>query len=401
MTNSNEMAVLRLRAGEDRRLKQGHLWIYSNEVDTDATPLRQFTAGQCVNVVSHSGQPLASAYVNAHSLICARIYTRSANRGLDKSLLRRRLEQAVALRDAFYPEPYYRLCFGEGDALPGVVIDRFGDYLSMQITTAGMEQFKAQLIEVLVALFKPRGIMLRNDVALREMEGLPLYAEVAYGEVPTAVELHENGVVFTTSLHTGQKTGWFYDHRDNRARLQQFVSGKRVLDVFSYLGAWGLGALHAGASEAVCVDSSASALAQLQDNARNNQLAERCVVQAGDAFEVLERLIAEKQQFDVVVVDPPAFVKRRKDMAQGLQAYQRINEMALRLLGNNGILVSASCSQHVEAPMLLGALRQAAKSLPLRLQVIVQGHQAIDHPVHPAMPETDYLKCFFCRVVRE
>lgn len=400
MTKTN-LPPLRLRKGEERRLKQGHLWVYSNEVDTDATPLRQFSAGQCVNIESGQGRPLGSAYVNANSLICARLYSRKAQRDLDSELIQRRLEQALLLRQTIYTEPFYRLCYGEGDFLPGVVIDRFGDYLAVQLTTAGMEQHKATLLDALIALCKPRGVYWRNDVMLRELEGLPLYAEVAYGEVPDFVTVRENGVEFFTSLQHGQKTGWFYDHRDNRARLQSLCKGKRVLDVFSYLGAWGLEAVLAGAREVHCIDSSQTALTELARNAKHNGVSERCHLHAGDAFDLLQELIAAKEMFDVVVVDPPAFVKRKKDLAQGLAAYQRINQLALQLLNNNGILVAASCSQHVDASALLGAVRMAAKNLPLRLQIIGQGHQASDHPIHPAMTETEYLKCFFCRVIRE
>ena len=397
----NELPALRLRKGEERRLRQGHLWIYSNEVDTDATALKPFTPGQAVNVETSQGRPLGSAYVNPHSLICARLYSRKAQRPLDIALIRRRLEQALALRTMLYPEPFYRLCVVDSDFLPGVVIDRFGDYFVMQITTAGMEQHKATLIAVLVEQFAPRGILLRNDVSLRELEGLPLYCEVAYGEIPASISVQENGAIFEADIQGGQKTGWFYDHRDNRARLQQLCKGKRVLDVFSYLGAWGIEALLADAKEVHCVDSSSKALAMLEANAARNKVAKLCHPHAGDAFDVLENLIKVKASFDIVVVDPPAFVKRRKDLAQGLNAYQRINQQALQLLGNNGILISASCSQHVDASMLSGAIREAAKNLPLRLQIIGQGHQAADHPIHPAMPETDYLKAVFCRVIRE
>ncbi|MBI3563216.1 MAG: class I SAM-dependent rRNA methyltransferase [Gammaproteobacteria bacterium] len=399
--SKSSLPVLRLAKGAERRIKLGHLWIYSNEVDTAATPLRPFTPGQLVNVESHQGRPLGSAYLNPHSLICARLYSRQAHHPLDGDLLRRRLQHALSLREDLYPAAYYRACFAESDFIPGLVIDRFGDYLSVQISTAGLEHYKALLLQIVVDQFKPRGVILRNDAPIRELEQLPLYSEVVYGEIPEVVVVEENGARFNISLHHGQKTGWFYDHRDNRARLQQLCHGKRVLDVFSYLGAWGIEALLAGARELYSVDSSAPALAQLRANTIINQVETRAVEKSGDAFEVLQALVEEKQRFDIVIVDPPAFVKRRKDLAQGLHAYQRINHLALQLLAHQGLLVTASCSQHVEAAVLLGEVRQAAKHLPLRLQVIAQGHQAADHPVHPAMPETDYLKCFICRVIRE
>jgi 23S rRNA (cytosine1962-C5)-methyltransferase len=399
--NPEKLPALRLKKGEDRRLKQGHLWIYSNEVDIQATPLKVFTPGQSVTVENHLGHPLGSAYVNPHSLISARFYSRGAHRQFDRDLLRRRLEQALALRELLYREPFYRLCFAEGDFLPGLVVDRFADYFCVQITTAGMETSKDLIIQVLIEMFKPRGIVLRNDVSLREMEGLPLYVEVVHGDIPEQVLVKENGAEFFTSLLTGQKTGWFYDHRENRARMQTYVQGKRVLDVFSYLGAWGITAARTGASQVLCVDSSQTALDKITQHAQHNQVSDRCAVSKGDAFAVLAQLLADKQKFDVVILDPPAFVKRRKDLAQGLHAYQSINQLALQLLDNNGILISASCSQHVDGPTLLGAIRTAVKPLPLRLQVIGQGHQAADHPIHPAMPETEYLKTFYCRIVSE
>ncbi len=394
-----DFAPLRLNRDEDRRLRAGHLWVYSNEVDTAATPLSGFTPGQPVEIQAHNGRVLGTGYVNPHSLICARLLSRDPDHPLSQSLLVHRLKVALSLRETLYDKPYYRLAFGDSDFLPGLVVDRYGDVLVAQLTTAGMERMKADVITALEKVVKPQAILLRNDSPIRAMEGLENYVEPVLGDVPEAVELEENGVRFRAPLLTGQKTGWFYDHRENRARLMRYVRGRRVLDVFSYVGAWGGQAAAAGAREVVCVDSSAAALDRLRENAALNGVADRVTVREGDAFDVLRSLREAREKFDVVVLDPPAFIKRKKDIAQGVQAYRRLNQMAMQVLTPDGLLVSASCSFHMQREMLLQAMLHAARHLDRSMQVLEQGHQAPDHPVHPAIPETAYLKAFFARVL--
>ncbi len=395
----SQLPRLRLKKGEDKRLHAGHLWIYSNEVETKVTSLKQFAPGECVNLENSQGKSLASAYVNPNSLICARVYSRHPDQQLDQNLIMQRLQQALAWRTRCYDKPFYRLCYGESDFLPGVVIDRYGDYCVVQLTTAGAERCKPIINEVLMELLSPTGILLRNDSGARELEGLPAYSEVLYGSVPDEILIEENNTGFYALPHTGQKTGWFYDHRSNRKLLQEFAKGKQVLDVFSYSGAWGIAALNAGAEQATFVDASATALDYVTQHARLNGYSERIATHKGDAFDVLANLQNADSYYDIVVVDPPAFVKRRKDLAAGLRAYYEINRLALSLLKPDGILISASCSYHVSADDLLNAVRKAAIHSPYDLQVIAQGHQAPDHPVHPAMPETRYIKAFFCRVL--
>ena len=238
--------------------------------------------------------------------------------------------------------------------------------------------------------------MLRNDLDSRKLEGLPLEDEVI-GTLPEEVIIEENATRFTLPVLGGQKTGWFYDHRESRRQLQQLVAGKRVLDVFSYLGGWGLEALNAGASEAVFVERSELALDHLERSAQLNGLAGRITQYQGNVFEVLPQLINDGERFDVVIVDPPAFIKRKKDFKAGKQGYQRINELALRLLNPDGILVSASCSHHMPREVLREQIQRAARQIDRMAQVFFQGGQGPDHPVHPAMPETEYLKIFFLR----
>jgi 23S rRNA (cytosine1962-C5)-methyltransferase len=398
MNHHETLAPLRLKKKEERRLHAGHLWVFSNEVDVAHTPLTGFEPGQLVSIEASNGAVLGTGYVNPHSLICARLVSRDPHYVLDQSLLVHRLNIALSLRERLFDKPYYRLVFGEGDALPGLVVDRFGDVLVAQLTTAGMERVKAEVVNALRKVIKPRAIVLRNDTSSRALEGLPNYIETALGEAPELVRLEENGVLFDISVLAGQKTGWFYDHRMNRARMQRYVKDRRVLDVFSYSGGWGVQAAAAGASEVVCVDSSQTALEQLRHNVSINGVTERVIGIQADAFDALKSLRAERQKFDVVILDPPAFIKRKKDLKQGLQAYHQLNQMAMQVLAKDAILISASCSYHLEPNALQDLLLQTSRHLDRSLQILEQGQQGPDHPIHPAIPEGRYLKAFFARV---
>jgi len=390
---------LRLKKDEDRRLRAGHLWVFSNEVDTAATPLDDFTPGAVVEIQAAGGRVLGTGYVNPHSLICARMVSRDARHPLSASLLVHRIQVALSLRERVFRVPYYRLIYGESDGMPGLVVDRFGDTLVVQLSTAGAEAMADDVIGALEKVVRPTAILLRNDIPLRKLEDLELYTRVVLGDIPERVTLEENGVAFEAPLAAGQKTGWYYDHRDNRARLGRYVAGRRVLDVFSYIGAWGVQAAVAGAAEVVCVDSSAAALELAHANAARNAVADRVRTLEGDAFAALRSLRDDGQRFDVVIVDPPAFVKRRKDIREGTEAYRRLNELALRVLAKDGILVSASCSYHLPRDELRKLLQRAARHIDRNLTVLEQGGQGPDHPVHPAIPETEYLKAFICRVL--
>lgn len=392
------LPTLKLKSQADRRLRKGHLWIYSNEVDVAQTPLKPFAPGDQVEVVSASGKSLGLATVNPGNLICARLVSRDSRYPLDKSLLVHRIKQALSLREAFFAQPFYRLVYGDSDLLPGLVVDRFGEVLVVQIASAGMERVREDIVAALVQVLKPAGVLLANEHSARELEQLPLYTEVAYGEVPDDVELMENHTRFLAPVRSGQKTGWFYDHRLNRARLQQFANGKRVLDVFSYIGGWGLAAAQAGAREVVCVDASESALEGVNKNAALNGFAERVSSQHGKAIAVMKAMIDQGQQFDIVVLDPPAFIKKRKDHKSGLAAYRHINELGMRLLGRDGLLVSGSCSMHLATDELETCIQGAARHLDRQAQLVARGSQGPDHPVHSAIPETEYLKALFYRI---
>ncbi|MBI5612280.1 MAG: class I SAM-dependent rRNA methyltransferase [Gammaproteobacteria bacterium] len=392
------LAPLRLKPREHHRLRAGHLWVFSNEVDIKATPLTGFEPGQPVVVQDAAGQPLGSGYVNPHSLICARLVSRDPEAVLDRNLIVARLRAALLLRARLFAQPFYRLAFGEADGLPGLVVDRYGDVVVAQLTTAGMERVKAEVVAALVELLAPRAILLRNDGASRQLEGLPSYVETARGEVPETTVLEENGTRFEIPLLHGQKTGWFYDQRPNRTRLRAYVAGRRVLDVFSYVGAWGVQAAAAGAREVLCVDSSERAVALARANAGLNQVADKVTVSELDAFDALKGLRADGERFDVVVLDPPALIKRKKDIKEGTRAYHRLNELAVELLADDGLLVSASCSYHLSREALQDVLLRASRAHGRELQLLEQGGQAPDHPIHPAIPETAYLKALFARL---
>ncbi len=395
-----ELKNLRLNRNEERRLQAGHLWIYSNEVNIRETPLKQFYPGEQVRVETHTGKFLGTAYVNPQSLICARLFSHEA-RVLDHSLLMHRLEHALRLRTCLFDEPFYRLVFGESDLLPGLVVDRFGAHLSVQLNSAGMEVLKSEIIDALKTLLSPESIILRNDSSMRQLEGLPQEIELAYGKSQSEVELLENGVRMLAPLHNGQKTGWFYDQRPNRAILKRYVPGKRVLDVFSYVGSFAVQAAAFGAKKVMAVDASRFALEMAEKNAALNGVENIFSGAEGDAFDVLKALRLEGEQFDVIVVDPPAFIKRKKDHKEGLRAYHRINELAMRLLSDDGLLLSASCSMHLQRDELMDVLRSGGRRLDRHVQILFEGRQGPDHPIHPAIPETCYLKAFLARISKE
>ena len=387
-----------LKKNEDKRLRKGHLWVFSNEVDTKRTALEQFTPGDLVHVKSDDGKVMGTAYVNPQTLICARLLSRKPNLKCGANFFKERLTTALALREKLFDKPYYRLVFGESDGLPGLVVDRFGAVLSVQITTAGIEQRKELLIAALVELLSPVAIILKNDNSQRELEGLSLESEVAYGELPDTVIIEENGAQFKIDILEGQKTGWFYDHRSSRALLASVAKNQRVLDLFSYTGAWGIPAALAGASEVTCVDASEGALTLAKENAQLNQVDDKMHFVRSDVFDFLKQARLENQLYDIIVLDPPALVKRKKDFKQGYEAYRRLNQLALQVLSKNGILVSASCSYHLSRENLHEILRSSGRHIDRHLVFFASGGQGPDHPVDPASPETEYLKTFFCSV---
>lgn len=388
--------TLVLNKGAERRVRGGHLWVYSNEVDNRRTPLKQFAAGEQVVVQDAAGRALGVAMMNPQHLICARMVSRDPTQCLDRGLLARRIETALRWRERIYGKPFYRLVYGDSDFLPGLVVDRYGEVLSVQCNSAGMAALQDDVLAALEQVCRPRGIAFRNDALAREAEGLSRQVDV-HGDVPAWLTLEENGVVFEAPLLEGQKTGWFYDHRENRAFLQRLARDASVLDVFCYAGGWGVQALAAGASSLTAIDSSALALEAVGRNAALAGRADAVACLQGQADEAMKQLANDGRQFDIVVLDPPAFIKRRKDHDAGLKAYHHHNRLALRLLAPGGLLVSGSCSMSLAMDELVGVVGSAARHSGRFLQVVHSGGAGADHPVHPLIPETAYLKAVFAR----
>lgn len=394
-----KLASIQLKKKEERRIRSGHLWVYSNEIDTQKTPLKQFSPGQQVHVRAFDGKIVGTGYVNPRSLICTRLFSHDQT-PLDRTLLEKRTKRALALRNQMFSAPFYRMVYGESDLLPGLVVDRFGDHLVVQLNTAGMESLKNEIVDALHNLLSPKTIIFRNDSSVRKLEGLPEVTEIAFGNPPKEVELIENGVTMIAPLLDGQKTGWFYDQRPNRQQFSKLVKGKRVLDVFSYVGSFAIQAGVAGAADVWAVDASRYAIEMAEKNAIASGIGDKFTGAIGDAFDVLKALRDDGEQFDAIVVDPPAFIKRKKDHAEGFRAYHRINELAMRLLSDDGILLSASCSMHLHRDELMDVVRNAGVRTNRHVQVLYEGMQGADHPVHPAISETRYLKALLTRACK-
>lgn len=390
---------LRLKKREERRLLAGHQWIYSNEIDTSATPLKGLVPGSAVTIESAQGKFLAHAYVNPHSLISARVTSFQKSRPFTVDVLRQRLQQALQLRQHRFAHPFYRWVHGEGDLLPGLVVDRFNDVLVVQITTAGMDAFESELIESLTELSDAVAIQLVNDTRMRELEQLPLERRWALGSAPDALTVIENDLEFHIPQSIEQKTGWFYDHRCSRQELKHWVKEKRVLDLYTFLGSFGLNAASAGASSVLAIDSSELAVNAANANAQRLSLSGIFEAAKDDVVDRLRALFESGERFDVVVVDPPAFIKRKKDMDAGRRHYGLVNRLAMRLLTPGGIILSASCSQAFSANDLRQTLVKSAPKECSGLHILASLAQGPDHPIQASMPETSYLKGFVARLL--
>lgn len=396
---TNPLPVLRLKRGEERRLRAGHLWIYSNEVDITATPLKDIPAGAQVIIEDSRGKALGRAYANPHSLICARLFSRSVKQKLNQAYFEKMIGQAVTLREHMFQHQCYRAVFGEADLLPGLVIDRFADTFVIQSGTAGVDNVLEPIVAAIDKLYQPTNIIIKSESSTREQEKLVADVRAVKGELLTEISLVENGVHYTAPLAEGQKTGWFYDHRAARRRIMPLAKDARVLDVFSYCGAWGVLAATTGATHVTCIDSSEKALDHVHKNALANNVGDKMRTVQADAAEGMKELLGAGEKFDLVIIDPPAFIKRKKDFKAGLGGYHAINELATRLVEPGGVLVSASCSMHLQRDQLLEVMRSSARHNDRYLQVFASEGQAEDHPIHPAIPETNYLKSWFGRVL--
>ncbi len=389
-----------LKPHRDESLQHGHLWIFSGALQQ---PPHWVEPGGLLDVKSATGQFVARGYYNPHTDIAVRLLTRDSAEEIDQAFLRRRVREAVELRQIFDPDQTnaYRLINAEGDGLPGLVVDRYAEVLVMQIHTLGMERLRPQLVEALMAEAAPYGILLRNDGQARQREGLELEEPlVVAGAVPTRVGVRENGLFFEVDPWEGQKTGFFLDQRDKRAALRKYSRGKRVLNCFSYTGGFSISAALADPSTSVVsVDSSAPAIeAAHQHFVLNGLDPEQHGFHIANVFDYLEEAVQRGERFDVVVLDPPAFARTQGGRTQALKAYRRLNQLGMEVLRPGGILLSCSCSGAVGMDDLLGVLAQSAGRFQRSVQLLEIYTHGVDHPVHLAMPETSYLKAVFCRV---
>jgi len=388
-------ASLRVSPSAQRRIESGHQWIFGNEV-LDRLP--EYHPGQLVTIMGDARRALGTGYVNPHSLIAARILSERVE-PIDADFFRRRFDAARAWRERVYPGlDVMRVVHGEADMLTGLVVDRYGDHLAVQVLTAGMEALQPVWLPVLEEVFRPRAIIARNDTSFRAYENLPEEVSVLAGNPADLVEVDELGVRYAVDLRSGQKTGLFLDQKDNRLRLAPWAKDATVLDVFCYVGAWGLRAAISGARSVVGIDSSDEALAAARRNAELNGVAGRCTFERGDAFELLRRMAAEGNRFDVVVLDPPAFAKRRSQVGQAVKGYRDINIQALHVVRPGGILVTCSCSHHIAADRFRNILVQAGRAVNRSVRLVEERGAAADHPVLLSMRETEYLTCLYLHV---
>jgi 23S rRNA (cytosine1962-C5)-methyltransferase len=393
------MARVQLRRGEEGRIKRGHPWVYRTEIETI---YGAFEPGDIVTVEDRRGRFIGRGYINPASMITVRILTYSRDEEIDAAFWRRRLAAAWDYRRrvlAGAGTDAYRVVFGEADFLPGLIVDKFGPYLVVQTLALGIDRFKDNLVEILDELIQPTGIFERNDAPVRKLEGLELRSGFLKGPFDPQVVIQENGLKFYVDLAAGQKTGYFLDQRENRAALQPFVKGARVLDCFCHTGGFSVHAAHYGAREVVGLDISAEAIAMARRNAVLNGYGDLCSFEEANAFDALRELERQEERFDVVILDPPAFVKARKALEGAIRGYKEINLRAMKILSPGGFLVTCSCSYHMPEELFLEVIQDAAFDARRRLRLLARRGQAPDHPVLLGYDESRYLKCLMLQVI--
>jgi 23S rRNA (cytosine1962-C5)-methyltransferase len=387
---SQPAAPLHIHKGHERRLLLGHPWVFSNEIASD---LRQFEPGSLVDVYTHGGTFVGRGYINPRSLITVRMLSQGRET-IDGAFFRQRIGAALRRRERLFPGlQSYRLVYSEGDLLPGLIIDRYQDHWVLQTLTLGMEVRTESICEALESLVQPHAVVARNDVGIRTLEGLPLEKKVLRGNLQTPVQVWEGDLRFRVDPWEGQKTGFYLDQRENRCTLRPLLGSSRVLDAFCYTGAWALHAARAGAKEVLGVDESGRAIQWANDQAKDNELEQVCQFMTSDVFDFLKEADTQRERFDGIVLDPPAFVKSRNKVREGLQGYWEINRRAMRLVKPGGYLITCSCSYHVDPDTFRATLGRAARAARRTAVLLEMRSQARDHPVLLPLSESAYLKC--------
>ncbi len=383
--------VITLLPGRQRRAESGHPWIYSNEVAMDEAA-KALPPGSLVTVRKADGKALGVATFNPHPLVSARLLSRDATHRIDAGFFLRVLRRALHLRERLFAAPFYRLAHAEADGLPGLVIDRFGEALVCQFNTAGMAGLEAEILAALDELLAPQTVLLRNDSPAQLAEGIETEVRLAKGALEGPVELVENGARFLADLRAGQKTGWFYDQRDNRRFMAGLARGGRLLDLYTFAGGFAIAAAVAGAQEVLAIDRSEAALALAEAAAARNGVAGRCTFRRGEAFAEMERLREAGEKFAAVIADPPAFVKSRKDLPAGLRGYRKLARLAAPLVAKGGFLFLASCSHNADLASFAEAVSRGIAEADRTARILRTAGADADHPVHPALAESAYLK---------
>lgn len=391
MSAAANRPVVKLQPGRNKRVEGGHPWVYSNEVAMDAAA-KALIPGALVRLEAASGKALGVATFNPHTLVAGRILDRDSGRVIGREFFAERLETALALRRRLYPEPFYRLAHAEADGLPGLVIDRFGDVLACQINTAGMARLEDEFIAACKSVLKPEAVIFRNDSSARKLEGLAEEVRVVAGALAGPVELRENGARFFADVLAGQKTGWFYDQRENRRFIASLAKDASLLDLYCFGGGFAVAAALAGAKAVSAIDRSEPALTLARSSAEANGVASRCTFSRAEAFAELERLAGEGARFDIVVADPPAFVKSKKDLGAGLKGYRKLARLASSVVARSGLLFIASCSHNVDEASFAESVRRGVADAGRSGRILLSSGAAPDHPVHPFLPESAYLK---------
>ncbi len=387
--------TIRLKKDEERRVLAGHPWIYSNEIEGK---LREYAPGTIADIVAHGGGFLGRGYVNPASLIAVRVLTRERD-AIDAAFFARRFRLAKDYRDRFTGiRALRREIFAESDALPGLVIDRFGETLVIQPGTAGMEMLLKPLVQAASEIYQPGAVVLAGRGSGRELEGLPSRVEIMSGNVSDPLWVNENGILYPVDILNGQKTGFFLDQADNRTRIASFAKGRTLLDVFSYSGALALNTLAAGAKSATLLDASARSMELAKAALDRNGFSGRYELIENDAFPALRNLVRDSRQFDIVSTDPPALAKSKKHLPEALRAYQELATSSLKLTAPGGLYVASSCSYHVDRDSFRELLARAVRKSGRTARIIEWRTAGTDHPVCPSVPETDYLKCVLMAV---
>lgn len=379
-----------------RRIENGHLWVYRNEIGILPAHVEP---GGLVDVEDSRGKFLGRGYLNARSVITVRLIARQPL-DIDAGFFLERIRAADALRRRLFPdETAYRVVFSESDLLPGLIIDRYGSSLVIQTLTAGMDQRKDMICNAVTELFHPQVLVMKNDAPIRDREGLPLEKKVLHGELAGPVLVRKNGIEFDVDILEGQKTGFYLDQSENYQHLKGLVTGARVLDCFCYIGGWALHAARYGAERVEGIDLSEKAIAAALASAKRSALDPVCSFRVANVFDELKKLEGKGERYDCIILDPPSFVKSRAKVQDALRGYKEINLRAMKMLTQGGFLITCSCSYHITRDIFLRMLREASSDTGKGLRLLELLGQARDHPIHLSIPETEYLKCAILQVL--